>query len=355
MKKIRFQLFFALFGVFMNTLVGAEEPSDKPKSIGGLLLWYPFCGNANDASGNGRHGIVHGAELTADRFGVPNRAYRMVDGSNGIDSPFQFKDPSAPRTFSIWFMTEDWGKAKPGYYKGYAGNGKTDLIYGVNAALSIWDNGTAGLDGPFHNAVFTGTPLAANQWHHVCLAYSGQMDTIKVWVNGKALKPQTEGILNYAGAKPIKNIPSKVKIPPIAWSDIKKDSTAASYDELRVYDYAFTETDAIRLFNEQRPRANAGCGSDTSTRGQTGNGNGQPYRIPGITPGISAPPVYFRTNLTPSARAILLPNSPRGQRFKVRSEGAEEGKESSEPIIQAEPAVAEQPVYPPGNLPEGKP
>ena len=38
----------------------------------GLVAWYPFCGNANDESGNGNHGIVNGATLSTDRFGNAN-------------------------------------------------------------------------------------------------------------------------------------------------------------------------------------------------------------------------------------------------------------------------------------------
>lgn len=41
----------------------------------GLVAWWPFSGNANDESGNGNHGTVNGATLTADRFGNSNKAF----------------------------------------------------------------------------------------------------------------------------------------------------------------------------------------------------------------------------------------------------------------------------------------
>lgn len=47
----------------------------------GLVAWYPFKGNANDNSGNGNNGTVHGATLTSDRFGNPNSAY-LFNGSS---------------------------------------------------------------------------------------------------------------------------------------------------------------------------------------------------------------------------------------------------------------------------------
>lgn len=48
---------------------------------GKIIAFYPFNGNANDASGHDHHGIVSGAVLTADRFGHPNSAY-YFDGIN---------------------------------------------------------------------------------------------------------------------------------------------------------------------------------------------------------------------------------------------------------------------------------
>ncbi len=48
---------------------------------GDLVAYYPFDGNSNDASTFGNHGTVHGATLTADRFGVMSKAY-YFDGQN---------------------------------------------------------------------------------------------------------------------------------------------------------------------------------------------------------------------------------------------------------------------------------
>jgi len=53
----------------------------------GLVAYYPFNGNANDASGNGNNGIVNGATLTADRFGNPNSAYSFNGASDYIRVP----------------------------------------------------------------------------------------------------------------------------------------------------------------------------------------------------------------------------------------------------------------------------
>ena len=53
----------------------------------GLVGYFPFSGNANDASGNENHGVVHGAILTADRFGQPDSAYSFDGSTNYIQVP----------------------------------------------------------------------------------------------------------------------------------------------------------------------------------------------------------------------------------------------------------------------------
>ena len=47
----------------------------------GLVAYYPFDGNADDASGNENHGTVYEAGPTTDRFDSPNSAYEF----DGID------------------------------------------------------------------------------------------------------------------------------------------------------------------------------------------------------------------------------------------------------------------------------
>lgn len=47
----------------------------------GLKMYFPFTGNATDASGNGNVATINGPTLTTDRFGTPNAAYHF----DGID------------------------------------------------------------------------------------------------------------------------------------------------------------------------------------------------------------------------------------------------------------------------------
>lgn len=54
-----------------------------------LVGYWPFNGNANDESGSGNHGTVHGATLIEDRFGNPNSAYSFDGTDDFISVPDQ--------------------------------------------------------------------------------------------------------------------------------------------------------------------------------------------------------------------------------------------------------------------------
>jgi hypothetical protein len=67
----------------------------------GLVAYYPFNGNANDESGNGHHGTVEDATLTADRFGSPNSAYRF-DGKDYMTLNSMSNVSLSEWTLSFW-------------------------------------------------------------------------------------------------------------------------------------------------------------------------------------------------------------------------------------------------------------
>ena len=72
-------------------------------STSGLVGYWPFNGNANDASGNNLNGIVYGATLTADRFGNPNSAYSFNGSSNYIEIANNAVLELTTYTEALWF------------------------------------------------------------------------------------------------------------------------------------------------------------------------------------------------------------------------------------------------------------
>ena len=69
----------------------------------GLVAFYPFCGNANDESGNGNNGTVNGASLTTDRFGNANSAYFFNGNKASINSASNINITGIQaRTIAAW-------------------------------------------------------------------------------------------------------------------------------------------------------------------------------------------------------------------------------------------------------------
>ena len=72
----------------------------------GLVAEYLFSGNADDTSGHARHGVIHGATLTTDRFGIPGNAYRF----DGVDDAIVVSPPppigAAAMSVSVWACYE---------------------------------------------------------------------------------------------------------------------------------------------------------------------------------------------------------------------------------------------------------
>ena len=69
--------------VFLSNCLPAQIPTS------GLTGYWPFSSTqfANDYSGNGNNGTVHGATLTTDRFGNCQQAYKFNGTSNYIEVP----------------------------------------------------------------------------------------------------------------------------------------------------------------------------------------------------------------------------------------------------------------------------
>jgi hypothetical protein len=67
--------------------IGLEVRDLSIVLTGTLVAYYPFNGNANDASGNNHNGVVNGAQLVSDRFGYPNSAYYFDGATASIQVP----------------------------------------------------------------------------------------------------------------------------------------------------------------------------------------------------------------------------------------------------------------------------
>jgi hypothetical protein len=147
MKTIKLLLTTAVLGLLTFTA------SAQSWLTNGLIAYYPFNGNANDASGNGFNGTVYGATLSTNRFGYTNQAYLFGGPSAYITVPFSSTVFSNDFTTSVWFKANDYA------------NGFPTLLYEENQSLTLQIGGLAcGCSGPGHLVSYSAYAAATFSW-----------------------------------------------------------------------------------------------------------------------------------------------------------------------------------------------
>ncbi|MCF8228657.1 MAG: PKD domain-containing protein [Bacteroidales bacterium] len=82
---------------------------DEAPASNDLLLYYPIEGNANDASGNGFHGLPSGCTLTVDRCGNINSAYDLDGNDDYIELPNDnMLKPQFPISVTSWVYIDEF-------------------------------------------------------------------------------------------------------------------------------------------------------------------------------------------------------------------------------------------------------
>jgi hypothetical protein len=162
----------------------------------GLVGYWPFCGNANDDSGNGNNGIVNGATLTTDRFGNSNSAYDFNGTNNFIEvADNNLLDLTNNFTLSAWYFTNNQTQ----FEQTILGKGRDVSGSGYNLLFNTDNNGVSyniqiGLNSGTLN---TGAGIPVNQsnsigWHQIVGTYDGV--NIKLYIDGVLQFTNTQNI-----------------------------------------------------------------------------------------------------------------------------------------------------------------
>lgn len=228
----RFVLFIIiLFFSFGNSFADVSS---------GLVAYYPFDGNANDASGNGNHGTVYGATPSEDRNGNINRAYSFdgIDDYIDIDNTAAF-DNMQSFTLTGWFYLKSYG--------GYSRVILSKVTPNRDFVVEIWPNGK--LNAHFASSRYyhcaSHDPMPLNQWLHFGAVWNGNEWTL--YLNGSIID-----FRNYSGSKP----PWTGNYMSIG--SLISGSTEffhGNIDEIRIYNRALSTTEIREVMSLDEKKA----------------------------------------------------------------------------------------------------
>jgi hypothetical protein len=225
----------------------------------GLVAYFPFSGNANDASGNGHNGMLIGnPQLTTDRFGEVTNAYHFNGGTDSIEvsGVGANTQPVQENTVSLWMnwagafsnpatdpaaYVFEWGT--PGAAYGLLIQNQASPRFGIaSGGGDVW--GVTYTPATFTNtwiqvvAVFTNGLTSGGE-----LFINGQQQTLNMTVGGVA---QSSTVQRSVGPDAI----------IAGWLEVaNRYRFIGSIDDVRVYNRALSPTEIQQLYQvETGPR-----------------------------------------------------------------------------------------------------
>jgi hypothetical protein len=219
----------------------------------GLIAYYPFNGNANDASGNGNNGTFVGASpasneptLTSNHLGVADSAYSFSSGSYVFATVTNLPLANSPRTISAWVNLNASSNANEQSVAswGYGNNTEADSM---GAAFGLWvnyygtDNGRNLYSWGSFQDVSALYDFQPNIFYFVADTYDGN-GNVTLFVNGVAIDQESIGSYNTFTNSYLLRMG---KSTHVAWNN---DFLNGSLDSIRIYNRALSSNEIAQLY-----------------------------------------------------------------------------------------------------------
>lgn len=201
----------------------------------GLLAYYPFNGNANDASGNGNNGTpMNGAFFTTDYLGRANRAA----GFDGVDDYIIVNDGGKLNTdtISISLLVQvNTVNRRHSIVGRWQFSNASAASWGIGQTLAETNRWDFGVHNQPCESTYTYTAsdylsypeaLQAGRWYHILCSFAN--GTQKVYVDGQLKGSSTRTFQNLQKC-------SLSQLVIGAWWQNDIVSIDGKIDEIRIY------------------------------------------------------------------------------------------------------------------------
>jgi gliding motility-associated-like protein len=235
--------------IFISSTICLSINAQIPTS--GLVVSYPFNGNANDESGNALNGTIFGARLTTDRCNQANSAYAFDGANDNINiGDITSLDGSNALSISVWIYSDGITDQHTGtIVSKYNADGDAERVF----ILDLYPQNTLrfciyGADGnEDYEWQRTTNPIPFSQWNHVVVVWNGISHKIDFYINGV----EADSYYGKLGNNPTM-IYNKTSPLMIGGSDFGFTSPDYMFngtiDEARIYDRELTYEEILNLY-----------------------------------------------------------------------------------------------------------
>jgi len=226
----------------------------------GLVVWYPFNGNANDESGHQLNAEVYRAKLTSDRFNIDSCAYNFDFEFAGwgtrneeIYIPYDPILNVNKLTVSIWIYPREY-YWPPNYNLSvlinrfqYGYSNPNGQVWGIGFGDSYFGGHLNGPDGSGEKVIQSDFPIPLNEWSQIVMTYD--RSNLKLYLDGDLVKMEPYTLpMNTSGF-------SGISIGESNQANGFWNPTNGKIDDIGIWNRALADTEIHALYHagEQLP------------------------------------------------------------------------------------------------------
>ena len=222
-----------------------STPPDNNFITNGLVAYYPFNGNANDESGNGKNGEPIGILYADDRFGKSSRSGSFSQTSpSGVNIPEPVSGLGGvgnSATFSLWFKGQSINSGSSFLLTSRISGSPVfcDIRITQSSKIVFYFRDDQGFDGTKEST----TSLNTQNWNHVAVSIDYTSLTYSLFVNGVL-----DFKFNYKPGTSFYGSNARWRIGSISSANVI-GTFVGLIDDVRIYNRAFSDSEVKALYD----------------------------------------------------------------------------------------------------------